>query len=366
MFRELITHNTLQDWTYALLAAAAFILVLHLLRRLVLHHLERVAKNTNTILDDFLVDVLAATRVLLTTAIGLYLGAHFLTLPQGIEKWADRMFITVMILQVGFWSARGLVFWLRHHFSQGSKEDEGARSMSLSLLSFLGRVVIWVVVLLLMLDNLGLNVTALVASLGIGGIAVALAMQNILGDLFASLSIAIDKPFVIGDFIILGEEMGTVEHVGLKTTRIRSLGGEQIILSNNDLLKSRIRNYKRMQERRIEFAVGVTYDTPADKLERIPKMIEQAVLAQDNVRFDRSHFKGMGAFSLDFETVFYVLKPDYGVYMDVQQAINLQLVRSFAELKIEFAFPTQTLHLNHSAIPGLAETVAPSTPSRPA
>jgi len=360
MFRELINNNTLQDWSYALLAATTFILVLHLIRRLVLHHLERVAKHTETIIDDFLVNVLSGTRVLLTTAIGLYLGAHFLILPPGIATWVDRMFITAMILQTGFWSSRGLIFWLTHHFAHGNKEDAGARSMSLSLLSFLGRVVIWMLVLLMMLDNLGINVTALVASLGIGGIAVALAMQNILGDLFASLSIAIDKPFVIGDFIILGAEVGTVEHVGLKTTRIRSLGGEQIILSNNDLLKSRIRNYKRMQERRIDFAVGVTYDTPADKLELIPKLIEQAITAQEHTRFDRSHFKGLGAFSLDFETVFYVLKPDYVLYMDVQQAINLQLVRGFAEHGIQFAFPTQTLNLNHSAIPGLTESGAQS------
>ncbi|OIN91738.1 MAG: mechanosensitive ion channel protein MscS [Comamonadaceae bacterium CG1_02_60_18] len=349
MLRELITQNTLQHWTYALLTAVTFIVVLHLLRRLVLHRLQRVAQNTETVIDDFLVDVLSATRVLLATALGLYAGSQFLNLPSGLEKWVDRIFITALILQVGFWSTRGLIFWLRHHFSQGNETDEGARRMSLSLLTFLGRVVIWLLVLLVMLDNLGINVTALVASLGIGGIAVALALQNILGDLFASLSIAIDKPFVIGDFIILGKEMGTVEHVGLKTTRIRSLGGEQIVLSNNDLLQSRIRNYKRMQERRIEFAVGVTYDTPADQLERIPALIKQAVAAQDKVRFDRSHFKGLGAFSLDFETVYYVLSPDYGVYMDVQHAINLQLVRSFGEHKIEFAFPTQTLHLNHNA-----------------
>lgn len=353
MLRQLITNNTAQDWAYALLAAAAFILILHTLRRLVLHHLERVAKNTETVIDDFLVDVLSATRVLLTTAIGLYLGTHFLTLPDSMAKWIDRIFVTAIILQAGFWFTRGLIFWLRHHFSQGEKEDEGARSMSLSLLSFLGQVVIWVLVLLLMLDNLGINVTALVASLGIGGIAVALAMQNILGDLFASLSIAIDKPFVIGDFIIVDDMMGNVEHVGLKTTRIRSLSGEQIILSNNDLLKSRIRNYKRMQERRVAFAIGVTYDTPAEKLERIPGLIEQAIATQSDVRFDRAHLKGFGAFSLDFEAVYYVLSADYNVFMNVQQGINLQLVRSFTEQKIEFAFPTQTLHVNHSAIPGL-------------
>lgn len=217
--------------------------------------------------------------------------------------------------------------------------------MTRSLLSLLGRVALWSLVLLLILDNLGLNVSALIASLGIGGIAVALAVQNILGDLFASLSIAIDKPFVIGDFIIVDDLMGTVEHVGLKTSRIRSLGGEQIVFSNNDLLKSRIRNYKRMQERRVVFAIGVTYGTAEKELERIPDIIRQAIEAQPAARFDRTHFKGFGAFSLDFEAVYYVRQADYNVYMDAQQAINLQLVRDFAAKGIDFAFPTQTLHI---------------------
>jgi len=218
--------------------------------------------------------------------------------------------------------------------------------MTLSLLSFLGRVVLWALILLLMLDNLGINVTALITSLGIGGIAVALAVQNILGDLFAALSIAIDKPFVIGDFIVVGDALGTVEHVGLKTTRIRSLGGEQIVFSNNDLLTSRIRNYKRMQERRAVFTVGVTYGTPAEKLEQIAPLIREAIEAQDDVRVDRAHFKNLGAFALEFEAAYYVLKPDFSFLMDVQQAINLQLVRSFAQHGIEFAFPTQPLHIN--------------------
>ncbi|MBA3056476.1 MAG: mechanosensitive ion channel family protein [Gammaproteobacteria bacterium] len=355
MLRQLIADNTPQDWVYALLAAAAFIVLLHFLRKLVLLHLQRIARSTDTVIDDFLVEVLSATRILLAGAAGLYLGTHFLSLPASLEKFVDRAFIAVIILQAGFWFSRGLSFWLKHRFSQGDKEDEGARAMTLSLLSFLGRVVVWVLVLLLILDNLGLNVTALVASLGIGGIAVALAAQNILGDLFASLSIAIDKPFVIGDFIIVDDMMGSVEHVGLKTTRLRSLGGEQIIFSNNDLLKCRIRNYKRMQERRALFAIGVTYDTPADKLEQIPALIQQAVEAQSDARFDRAHFKGFGAFSLDFEAVYYVLKPDYNTFMSVQQAINLQLVRRFADQGIEFAFPTQTLYLSRGASATKAE-----------
>jgi small-conductance mechanosensitive channel len=346
MLRQLIANNSTQDWLYALLAVAGFILVLHTLRQLVLRRLTRIAKTTDTVLDDFFIDVISATRILLAAAVGLYVASHLLTLPAALEKSVDRTFVGLLILQCGFWANRGLVFWLRHHFSQGDESDEGSRAMTRSLLTFLGRIVLWVLVLLLMLDNLGLNVTALVASLGIGGIAVALAVQNILGDLFASLSIAIDKPFVIGDFVIVDDLMGNVEHVGLKTTRIRSLSGEQIIFSNNDLLKSRIRNYKRMQERRIVFAIGVTYDTPAEQLEAIPVLIRQAVEAQTDARFDRAHFSGFGPSSLDFETVYHVRLPDYALYMDVQQAINLQLVRAFTERNIQFAFPTQTLHVS--------------------
>ncbi|GAB4218533.1 MAG: mechanosensitive ion channel family protein [Rhodoferax sp.] len=363
MFRQLIANNTLQDWAYALLAACTFIVLMNLLRRVVLHHLERVSRQTDTVIDDFFVDVLGATRILLASALGLYLGSHFLTLPEPVGKWVQRAFGVALIIQIGFWSARALVFWLRHHFSRGEEDDAGSRTMTLSLLSFLGRTVIWLLVLLFTLDNLGVNVTALVASLGIGGIAVALAVQNILGDLFASLSIAIDKPFVIGDFIVLGQEMGTVEHVGLKTTRLRSLSGEQIIMSNNDLLQARIHNYKRMTERRIVFALGVTYDTPADTLALIPSLVEAAVKTEPKARFDRAHFKGFGAFSLDFEVVYFVTEADYKLYMDVQQGINLKMVRTFAEHRIEFAFPTQTLHLNHSAIPGLtAASTGTSTP----
>jgi len=166
-----------------------------------------------------------------------------------------------------------------------------------------------------------------------------------LSDLFASLSIIVDKPFVIGDFIVIGDLRGTVERIGLKTTRIRSLSGEQIVFSNSDLLSSRVRNYKRMYERRISFSIGVTYDTNPELLERIPKMIEKIVSSQPKVRFDRCHFKSFGDFALIFETVYYMLVPDYNAYMDTQQAINLSIAREFAEEGIEFAYPTQTIYL---------------------
>jgi len=181
---------------------------------------------------------------------------------------------------------------------------------------------------------------------------VALAVQNILGDLFASLSIVLDKPFAVGDFLIIDEHMGAVENVGLKTTRVRSLSGEQLVFSNADLLKSRIRNFGRMFERRVVFKIGVTYQTPRDKLQRIPAMIREAIQRQDKVRFDRSHFQAYGDYALTFETVYYVLSPDYNQYMDIQQAINLEIHEAFEAEGIEFAYPTQTLFLQRCAMVG--------------
>jgi small-conductance mechanosensitive channel len=216
---------------------------------------------------------------------------------------------------------------------------------ALGALGFVAKAVVWTVFVLLILQNVGVEITAILAGVSVGGIAVALAVQNVLGDLFGSLSIILDKPFVIGDFIVVGEYSGTVEHVGLKSTHIRSVSGEQLVFSNSDLLNSRIRNYKRMQERRAVFTLGVTYDTPAEKIEAIPTIVREAVERQEHTRFDRCHFKSFGDFSLDIETVFFMTIPDYLAFMNAQQAINLELYKRFAAEGIEFAFPTQTLHL---------------------
>ena len=216
-------------------------------------------------------------------------------------------------------------------------------------LSVAVQALIWTLIVLLALDSLGVNITALVASLGVGGIAIALAAQKILGDLFASLAIVLDKPFVIGDFVVIGEWKGTVERVGLKTTRMRSLSGEQLIFSNGDLLDSRLRNFGRMQERRVMFHVGVTYQTPRQLLERIPDMLRAAVEAQAPVRFDRAHFASYGDFAINFEVVYFVNSAEYNTYMDIQQQVNLSLHTMFEEAGIEFAYPTQTLLLQRAA-----------------
>jgi len=215
----------------------------------------------------------------------------------------------------------------------------------MSAFGFLARLALWTIIMFSALDNLGVNITALVAGLGVGGIAVALATQNILGDLFASFSIVLDKPFVIGDFIIVGECLGTVERIGLKTTRIRSLSGEQIIFSNSDLLGSRVRNFKRMYERRIVFSIGVIYQTSREQVAAIPAMLRESIEAQQMARFDRAHFKGFGDYALHFEAVYYVRSPDFTRYMDTQQAINLEIMRRFEEAGIEFAYPTQVVYV---------------------
>jgi small-conductance mechanosensitive channel len=241
-----------------------------------------------------------------------------------------------------------VTFWIQRSVRK-KLDDDAATATSLAALGFVAKVVIWTIIVLLLLDNLGVNVSTLIATLGVGGIAVALAVQNILADLFASLSIIVDRPFVIGDFIIVGDQVGTVEKIGLKTTRVRSLTGEQIIFSNSDLLSSRVRNYRHMYERRIAFTIGVTYQTPAETVALIPSLIEDIISSQSNVRFDRSHFKSFGDFALNFEIVYYVLVSDYAAYMDAQQAINLGIMRAFAERKIEFAYPTQTLFVQREA-----------------
>ncbi len=248
------------------------------------------------------------------------------------------------LLQVALWGNAVISFWITRYMQKRMEEDAAAAT-SIGALRFVGKLLLWTFVLLLALDNLGIDVTALVTGLGIGGIAVALALQNVLGDLFASLSIVLDKPFVIGDFIIVGDFLGTVEHIGLKTTRLRSLSGEQLVFSNSDLLGSRIRNYKRMAERRIVFSFGVIYQTPHEKLARIPEMVREIIEAQEKARFDRAHFKAYGDSSLNFEVVYYVQVPDYLVYMDIQQAVNLELYRRFQEEGIEFAYPTRTLFI---------------------
>lgn len=347
---QILQTNTLIDWFSALGAAIGTLAVFWILKRIVLLRLARYARKTTTPLDNFVSDALAATHYLLFLPLALYAASQLLTLPVRVESVAGQFAIVALLLQTALWGHFFIDSWVRHTL-RIKKTEDAASASTVGVLGFLARLGLWSFVLLLALDNLGFNITALLTGLGIGGVAVALAAQNILGDLFASISIALDKPFMIGDFIVVGDQMGTVEYIGLKTTRLHSLSGEQIVFSNTDLLNSRIHNYKRMSERRVLFSFGIVYQTRADTLERIPAMVREIIEQQEHVRFDRTHFKAYGDSSLEFEVVYYVLDPDYNVYMDKQQAINFALFRRFDAEGIEFAYPTRTLFVRGSAPP---------------
>lgn len=334
--------NTVQAWLVAAGVTAASLGVLWLTKRFVLWRVSALAERTTNQWDDVLLDALQQTRTVFLLIVALYVGSLALVLPSNVALLLERVAVIALVIQGGLWSATAITSWVQGYRDRVLEEDPSSAT-TMSAVSFVGRLVLWVVVLLLILDNLGIDITALITGLGIGGIAVALALQNVLGDLFASLSIVLDKPFVIGDFLIMDDYMGRVEHIGLKTTRLRSLSGEQLIFSNGQLLNARIRNYGRMYERRVVFTIGVTYDTPADQLERIPGLIRTMIEAKERTRFDRSHFKGYGDSALQIETVYYVLDPDYNVYMDIQQELNLEIYRTFEEEGIEFAFPTRTV-----------------------
>jgi small-conductance mechanosensitive channel len=344
-----LSGGPIEMWLIAITVVIVTFLLLKLIMSLLVRRLERVAKRTSTPIDDGILSVINKTQWWLLALLALYAGALFVELPAGVAQLLDKVLVIALLVQFGIWGGAALKFTLEIYRQRQMKKDP-AGVTALNAIGMFASGLLWLALILLALDNLGYNVTALIAGLGVGGVAVALAVQNILGDLFASLSILIDKPFVVGDFLIVDDYLGSVEHVGLKTTRIRSLSGEQLVFSNSDLLKSRLRNYGRMYERRVAFTIGVTYDSTREQLQKIPLIMRTAIEEQDKIRFDRCHFCKYGDYALIFETVYYVLDPDYNLYMDIQQAINLQINEAFEQQGIEFAYPTQTLLLQPSPI----------------
>src|SRR5215213_6560011 len=310
------------DWMFAGGTALAVFAVPLFLTRAAVRILCRIAGKTATGADDLILDLARRTRTLLLLIPSLYAG--FLTLnafPQAARLLRGTTILAVL-LQVAMWASVAIDFWVAREKRRRLEQDVTTATL-IGILRFVLKVVLWSILLLLALDNLGVNVTTLVAGLGVGGIAVALALQNILGDLLASLSIILDKPFVVGDAITVDDFSGKVENIGLKTTRVRSVGGEQIVFSNGELLKSRIRNWSRLAERRVVLTFGLPYPTPAAVVEKIPALLRGAIEGRDRVRFERAHFKGLGPSSLDFEAVYWVTTHDYELFMDRQQEVGL-------------------------------------------
>ena len=320
----------------------------------------RDAARTSGEADDFLLDLARRTSIVVIVFPAVYLGARALSIPRELASLIGTLARLSLIAQSALWAAAIIDFFLRRYHRRRAETDPAAVT-TIRAFRFAAVIGVWCIAFLVALDNLGVDVTTLITGLGIGGVAIALATQNILGDLFASLSIVLDKPFVVGDFIRTGEDLGRVEQIGLKTTRVRSLSGELLVFSNSDLLQSRIRNYKQMEERRVLFRIGVVYQTTPARLRRIPLIVREIIERQQAVRLDRAHFAAFGDSSYDFEFVYYVGSPDYNVYMDTQQTINLAIVDAFAAERIEFAYPTRTLHLERAAPAAAADEHARST-----
>lgn len=341
--------NKVSRWLTAVAIFLALVVLLNIIKKVGIRRFEKFSERTSTRIDDLVTYALKNTKQFFILATSLIVATSSLKLPGDAGLILKRALILVVLLQVIFWGNAIITFFFERRVSQGGVTAP-VQSAAHSLIKLGLYFILYSLVLLTALDSMGINITALVAGLGVGGIAIALAVQSLLSDLFASLSIALDKPFVIGDFLDTGDHVGTVEKVGLKTTRIRSVTGEELIYPNANLLQSRLRNYKSFPRRRNLFTIGVTYDTPYEKLKAIPSLIKKAIGEKDNVTFDRSHLVKYGASSIDFETVYWVMNVDYNLFLDIQQEVMLNIYKIFSEQNIEFAFPTQTLYVKKAEL----------------
>lgn len=334
-------HNTVRDYIIVLAAILIGILLVKFLKRSILLRLVKWTESTETRLDNYLIESFSRFGIPVLYFLIIYFSLNYLTLTEragNILEIAITVVVTIMVIRL---LISVILLIIRSYLNRRHPDRDTVNE--LGAISLIVNFIIWFIGLGFLLDNMGYDLTAVIAGLGVGGIAVALAAQNILGDLFNYFVIFLDKPFEVGDFLIVDDKSGTVEHIGVKTTRIKTLSGEQLVFANSDLTSSRIHNFKRMQRRRIVFTIGVTYQTSYENLEKIPGVLKSIVQRQKEVEFDRAHFKTYSDSSLSFEVVYYALNSDYTFYMDTQQAINLAIYKEFASMGVDIAYPTRTL-----------------------
>jgi small-conductance mechanosensitive channel len=338
--------NTIKDYIIVLGAILLSIALIKLFKRAILLRLIKWTESTETNLDNYLIESFNRFGIPILYFLIIFVSLNYLTLSRRISdilEIAVTVAVTIMVIR---FIISSLIIIVKSYLHKRHPDRDTLNELSAIKLIING--VVWFIGLGFLLDNMGYDLTAVIAGLGVGGIAVALAAQNILGDLFNYFVIFLDKPFEVGDFLVVDDKNGVVEHIGVKTTRIKTLSGEQLVFANSDLTSSRIHNYKRMQRRRIVFTIGVTYQTSYENLESLPALLRNIIESQEAVEFDRAHFKAYKDSNLEFEVVYYVLKPDYTFYMDTQQAVNLSIYREFATRGIEIAYPTRTLFLANS------------------
>lgn len=339
--------NSIQNYLISVGMILGGMLIIRLFRKSILIRLKKWASTTETNFDDYVVSAVERFILPMLNVGVMYLAVKYLNLGEEGSKVLRNAFVVAFT----FYAIRLGTSSLKILLESYAKRQEGGEEKVKQLkgIMIVINIIIWSLGAVFLFDNLGYNVTAIVTGLGIGGLAVALAAQTILGDLFNYFVIFFDRPFEIGDYIVVDDKKGNVEYVGIKTTRIKSLTGEQIIISNSDLTNSRVHNFKRMERRRIVFNIGVTYQTTPEQLRAIPDIIRKIIVDQKDAQIDRCHFSSFGDSSLNFETVYYVTEPDYAKYMDIQQSINLQVFDAFYKEKIDFAYPTQTLFIEKSS-----------------
>ena len=337
--------NTL--YSYACAAVFFFVILglLYFLKRVVLIRLKAMAAATETDLDDLAVELLSKIRWFEYQLLAFYLAVRHLDRNPLFSKVLNLLLLLVFTYKA-IQIIHGLInYWINRIAAQRNLSAT-ARASVVNSTQIILNAVIWVVAALFVLDNLGVNISAVLTGLGIGGVAVALAAQAILGDLFNFFVILLDKPFSIGDFVVSDDTSGTIEHIGLKSTRIRSISGEIVVVSNSNLLASRIKNFRHLTKRRVVFKTGVVYQTKPETLRRVPALIKEAVTAQNGTEFERSNLSSLGDFSVDFETVYHLTDPDYGLYMAAQEKILLAIVDAFAREGIVFACSAKPFLIN--------------------
>jgi small-conductance mechanosensitive channel len=347
LLEEKYFNNTVQDYAIAAAIILGGMLLLRMFRNYLLNRLKTWAKKTETTIDDYIIAGVERFGLPILNYALFYWGIHYLTLSDRVSRIVTIVTSAVIV----FFVVRIILTVIRKALETYVLRQENGETKlkQITGIMIVINITVWALAAVFLFDNLGYNVTAIITGLGIGGIAIALAAQNILGDLFNYFVIFFDRPFEVGDFIVVDDKKGTVEYIGIKTTRLKSLSGEQVVISNSNLTNSRLHNFKRMEERRIVFQLGVTYGTSLEKLKTIPGIIKKIFDEEPLARLDRVHFAAYGDFSLNYEIVFFVNSPDYNQYMDVHQAVNLKIYEAFEQQGIEFAFPTQTIHLQKQA-----------------
>jgi len=336
--------NSVRAWLTAAITTAVIFIVLLVVRGVLHSRLGKLAARTTHQYDDMAVALIGGTRTSALFVMSLVAGTHTLALGRA-APWVDRLGRLVLLWQIALWGVTAVTSWTKHHLDVQASANRRSSVAMITAMSVAAKVMVWVLIFTTALYTVwDINPASLITTLGVSGIAIALAVQNILGDILAALAIVFDKPFDVGDSIGVDTISGTVEHIGLKTTRIRSVTGEQIILGNGDLLKSRLRNYRRMSQRRVLFNLDVPFDTPPEVLHRIPSMVQEIVTSQSPVQFDRSHVASFTESAVRIETVYHVLDPDYKLYMDIQQNINLEILLKFNSEKLRFALPSRTVY----------------------